>query len=87
MQLVAVAAAVAIAAVGTVAAYALVDVTVGARATVHDELSGLDLSEHGEEAYFGGEVGAVAGQGLALGSSVIVARGEPAPATALASAT
>jgi Amt family ammonium transporter len=87
VQLVAVAAAVAIAAVGTVAAYALVDVTVGARATVHDELSGLDLSEHGEEAYFGGEVGAVAGQGLALGSSVIVARGEPAPATALASAT
>ena len=72
VQLVAVLAAVAIAAVGTAAAYGLVRITVGARASVHDELSGLDLSEHGEEAYFGGEVGAAAGPGLALGSGVIV---------------
>ena len=77
VQLVAVLAAVALAVVGTTAAYALVRVTVGARATVHDELSGLDHSEHGEEAYFGGDVGAVAGPGLALGSGVIVARQEP----------
>ncbi len=88
VQLVAVLAAVAIAAVGTVAAYVVVQVTIGARATVHEELSGLDLSEHGEEAYFGGDVGAVAGPGLALGGGVIVparpvavAAAEPLPAT------
>lgn len=73
VQVVAVLAAVAIAAVGTAAAYGLVQLVLGARATVHDELAGLDLVEHGEEAYFGGDVGAVAGPGLALGSSVIVA--------------
>jgi Amt family ammonium transporter len=73
VQLVSVAAAVAIAAVGTAVAYGLVHLAFGARATVHDELAGLDLVEHGEEAYFGGDVGAVTGPGLALGSSVIVA--------------
>jgi Amt family ammonium transporter len=80
VQLLAVAAAVGIAAVGTVAAYALVHAVFGARATVHDELTGLDLSEHGEEAYFGGDVGAVAGPGFAVGSSVIVAPAEAAAA-------
>jgi Amt family ammonium transporter len=80
VQLVAVAAAVAIAAAGTAAAYGLVHLTLGARATVHDELAGLDLVEHGEEAYFGGDVGAVAGPGLALGSSVIVATTVAQPA-------
>jgi ammonia channel protein AmtB len=78
VQLLAVLAAVGIAAVGTVAAYALVHVTLGARATVHDELAGLDPAEHGEEAYFGADVGAVAGPGFSLGGSVIVAT---APAT------
>jgi hypothetical protein len=53
------------------------------RATVHDELSGLDLSEHGEEAYFGGDLGAFAGPGLALGGSVIVSAPQrSAPAAA-----
>ena len=81
VQLVAVLAAVAIAAAGTAAAYGLVHLALGARATVHDELAGMDLAEHGEEAYFGGDVGAVAGPGLALGSAVIVSA-HPAPAAA-----
>ncbi len=78
VQALAVLASAALAAAGTAVAYGVVRVTVGARAGVHDELAGLDLSEHGEEAYFGGDVVAAAGSGLALGSSVIVAA-EPHP--------
>ena len=47
-------------------------VTAGLRVPVRDEIEGLDLSEHGEEAYFGGEVGSFAGPGVTLGQSVIV---------------
>ena len=79
VQAVAVLATAAIAVVGTAAAYWIVQATVGARASVHDELAGLDLVDHGEEAYFGGDVGAVAGPGFALGGSVIV-HSHPAPA-------
>jgi Amt family ammonium transporter len=72
VQALAVVAAIAIAAVGTTVIYGVLHVVMGVRADVHDEILGLDLSEHGEEAYFGGDVGAVAGPGLALGHSVIV---------------
>ena len=78
IQALAVLAAVAIAAVGTAAIYGLLRVTMAVRADVHEEIEGLDLSEHGEEAYFGGDVGAVAGPALALGHSVIVAAPPPA---------
>jgi Amt family ammonium transporter len=73
VQALAVLATVAIAAVGTVVIYGVLRLTMGVRADVHDELNGLDLAEHGEEAYFGGDVGAAAATGLALGRSVIVA--------------
>src|SRR5216110_726088 len=53
IQLVAVLAAVAIAAAGTALIMVFVRATLGARARMADELIGLDLSEHGEEAYFG----------------------------------
>ena len=69
VQLYAVLAAVAIAAVGTIAILALLKLTFGARARIADEMLGLDLSEHGEEAYFGGEA---ALGGSALAQSVIV---------------
>jgi Amt family ammonium transporter len=81
VQIVAVLAAVAIAAVGTVAIYGVLRLTMAVRADVHDEISGLDLTEHGEEAYFGGDVGAVAGPALALGHSVIVAASPAAAAS------
>jgi ammonium transporter, Amt family len=74
VQAIAVLAAVAIAAVGTVAIYGVLRLTMTVRADIHEEISGLDLTEHGEEAYFGGDVGAVAGPALALGHSVIVAK-------------
>jgi len=83
VQAIAVLAAVAIAAVGTVAIYGLLRATMAVRAGVHEEIAGLDLAEHGEEAYFGGDVGAVAGAGLALGHSVIVPAPQPAAARAV----
>jgi Amt family ammonium transporter len=70
VQIYAVLAAVVLAAVGTVAILALVRATLGTRSRVADELIGLDLSEHGEEAYFGGEAGLSGG--IALAQSVIV---------------
>ncbi|HEV8304654.1 MAG TPA: ammonium transporter [Gemmatimonadales bacterium] len=63
VQLLAVSATVVFAAVGTAVILKVVQVTLGARAGVHEEMTGLDLSEHGEEAYFGGG---------ALGGSVVV---------------
>lgn len=44
---------------------------------MREEITGLDLSEHGEEAYFGGDVGSFAGPGIALGEGVTVS---PLPA-------
>jgi ammonium transporter, Amt family len=73
VQLYAVLAAVVIAAVGTVVILALVRAVFGTRAKIADEMIGLDLSEHGEEAYFGGEA---ALGGSALAQSVIVSHTE-----------
>ena len=75
VQLVAVLAAAALAAVGTTIIMVVVNVTLGAKAGVREQLSGLDLSEHGEEAYFGGEQGALAGAGV-IGEGVIVSHME-----------
>jgi Amt family ammonium transporter len=77
VQFYAVVAAIIIAAVGTIAILALVRAVFGTRARMADELIGLDLSEHGEEAYFGGEAGMSGG--VSLAQSVIVAE-DPGPA-------
>ncbi|HTR21722.1 MAG TPA: ammonium transporter [Gemmatimonadales bacterium] len=50
-QALAVLASIALAAVGTVVTLTIVQLTLGARAGVHEEVDGLDRSEHGEEAY------------------------------------
>jgi len=60
------------AALGTLAILKLVDVTIGARADVPEESAGLDLSQHGEEAYSVG-LGSFAGTGGSLGRQ----RGRP----------
>jgi len=77
VQLVAVLAAIAIAAVGTALIMTFVNATLGAKVGVKEQLSGLDLSEHGEEAYFG-EQGAAPTPGLSLGAGVIVSSAVPA---------
>jgi Amt family ammonium transporter len=69
VQVYAVLAAVVAASIGTIAILALIRATLGTRARVADELIGLDLSEHGEEAYFGGEAGM---GGISLAQSVVV---------------
>jgi Amt family ammonium transporter len=71
VQLTAVLATVVLAAAGTVVILTLVNATLGAKAGVKEQLSGLDLSEHGEEAYFG-EQGAAPAPGLSIGEGVIV---------------
>jgi Amt family ammonium transporter len=50
-QLVGIAMAWAFAAVGTIVLLKITDVVVGVRATEEQEIEGLDLTEHGEEAY------------------------------------
>jgi len=74
VQLLAVVAAAAFAAAGTAVILKLLQVTIGARAGVSEELAGLDLSEHGD-------LGSLAGPGSALGGSVIVHAREPATVT------
>jgi ammonium transporter, Amt family len=81
VQLAAVLATVTIAAVGTAVIMKLVQVTLGAKAGVREQLTGLDLSEHGEEAYFG-EQGATPAPGVALGQGVIVSAVPAEPALA-----
>ena len=79
VQLLAVLATVALAASATAIIMTVVNVTLGAKAGVREQLTGLDLSEHGEEAYFG-EQGATSVPGVALGGGVIVSHAVPAPA-------
>jgi Amt family ammonium transporter len=71
VQVIAILAAIAISVVGTVVFMMLLKVTVGVKAGVREQLTGLDLSEHGEEAYFG-DVGGTAAPGSSLGEGVIV---------------
>jgi Amt family ammonium transporter len=79
-QAIAVLAAAVFAGVATFGILWLIKVTLGLRADVHDEIGGLDVSEHGEEAYFGGELGSFAGPGVSLGESVVLShRGELIP--------
>src|SRR5881296_204936 len=83
IQLVAVLATVVLAATGTAVIMLIVKATVGVKADVRAQLAGLDLSEHGEEAYFGWD-GSAAGPGISLGEGVIVntVPAEPVGATA-----
>jgi ammonium transporter, Amt family len=58
------------------------------RVTVPDEIRGSDLSEHGEEAYYGEDINALAGRAIALGDSVLIPAsdfGKPAPDSSLRS--
>lgn len=71
-QLLAVGAAAAFAALGTIGIVALVRATIGVRVGVEDEITGLDLSEHGEEAYFGSDMDSFVGTSSGLGQGVIV---------------
>jgi Amt family ammonium transporter len=73
VQLLAVGVTVALA--GSVTAIVLVAMRAAGslRVPIADEIRSVDLSEHGEEAYSGGDdVGALAGRAIALGESVLI---------------
>ena len=70
VQALAVGATIVLALVGTVVILGLVRLVVPLRLALPDEIEGIDVSAHGEEAYFGGDVAALAGRGISLGASV-----------------
>ncbi len=69
IQVLSVLVAAALAAVGTGVILTVLKAVMGLRASSQDEELGLDISDHGEAAYHGGEYG-VSGAGVSLGSSV-----------------
>jgi Amt family ammonium transporter len=85
-QLVALAATIVLASVGTLVILLAVRALVGLRVPVADEIAGVDLSEHGEEAYVGGDVGDLAGRRAVLGGSVVLPAAEVAARRSGASA-
>ena len=78
IQALAVLAAIVLAAVGTAVILVVVRATLGVRPEVRDEITGLDLTEHGEEAYLGGDLGGLAGPGVAIGEGVVLSTAPPA---------
>ena len=70
VQLLAVGATMVLAAAGTFVILTIVKAVLPLRLAVPEEIDGPDQSEHGEEAYYGGDVAALAGRRIALGQSV-----------------
>jgi len=62
----------------------LVGVAMPLRVPLGDEIAGVDVSEHGEEAYYGGDVGELAGRRIALSGSVLLPSNEIAAGGATA---
>ncbi|GAC1693756.1 MAG: ammonium transporter [Gemmatimonadaceae bacterium] len=82
IQLQAVLATIALSVVGTSTIFLVVRATVGIRLSLADEVAGIDLGEHGEEAYHGEGVGELAGRRVPLGDSVLIPEHEIRPTPA-----
>jgi Amt family ammonium transporter len=76
VQAIAVLATVAFAGGGAAALLALVRLVTPLRVGTPDEIDGVDVSEHGERAYHGDDVGDLAGRGLPLGGVVVLPSAE-----------
>jgi Amt family ammonium transporter len=87
IQLVAIVATLAFAGGATAVTLVVLRAFGGIRVPVADEIAGVDLSEHGETAYYGEDVGALAGQPLVLGESVMLPIAEVRRAAAATPAT
>jgi ammonium transporter, Amt family len=72
IQGIAVLAAAGLAVLGTTVIFWVLRVVFGVRAAVRDEIAGLDLAEHGEEAYLGADLGGLTGPGVSLGEGVVL---------------
>ncbi|HEU4563561.1 MAG TPA: ammonium transporter [Gemmatimonadaceae bacterium] len=79
VQAIAVGSTVLFAGAATAAVLALVRAVAGLRVPLAGEIAGVDLSEHGEEAYHGGDVGELAGRRAALGDGVLIPASEIRP--------
>jgi ammonium transporter, Amt family len=75
-QAVAVLATIAFAGVMTALVLQALKVTVGLRIPIADEVHGIDVSEHGEAAYHGGDIGELGGRRVPLGASVLLPASE-----------
>ncbi|HEX6533762.1 MAG TPA: ammonium transporter [Gemmatimonadaceae bacterium] len=76
VQLIAAGAAVAWSAGVTTVVLVALRAVAALRVSEGDERAGVDLSEHGEEAYHGGEIGELAGRPVRLGDSVLLPASE-----------
>ena len=76
VQAVAVAGAIVIAGAGTAAIFGVLRAFGSLRVTLADEIAGIDVSQHGEQAYHDGDLGEPAGGDVALGGSVLIAASE-----------
>ena len=86
VQAIAVVATVLFSGVATAGILLVLRATVGLRVSLPHELAGVDGSEHGEEAYHGGDIGELAGGMGALGHSVIMVTRDVPPADRSAAA-
>jgi ammonium transporter, Amt family len=73
VQVIAILATVVLAAVGTGVLLAAIKALGGLRISLADEIAGIDVTEHGERAYHGGDLGELAG---GLGDSIVLAHAE-----------
>ncbi|MEP7086815.1 MAG: ammonia channel protein, partial [Gemmatimonadota bacterium] len=73
VQILAVLATVLLAAVGTGILLGIVKALGGLRISLADEIAGIDVTEHGEQAYHGGDLDELAGAGL--GDSIVLPHG------------
>jgi Amt family ammonium transporter len=76
VQLAAVLATMALAGGMTALLLTAIRATVGLRVPIADELRGIDVTEHGEEAYHDGGIGELAGRRIPLGESVLIPASE-----------
>jgi Amt family ammonium transporter len=84
VQLIAILATIVLAGAGTALVLGALKAVVGLRIAMLDEVRGVDLTEHGEAAYHGGDIGELAGRRTALGESVLIPASEiRAPAATL----
>jgi Amt family ammonium transporter len=85
IQLIAVSVTVLLGVVGTGVIFGAIRLVMPLRVSVDDEIRGVDLTEHGEEAYYGEDINALAGRAISIGESVLIPAHEiqrPTPGSA-----
>jgi Amt family ammonium transporter len=72
VQLIAISVTMGLAGTATAAVLGLLHVLVGIRIPLEAEVSGIDINEHGEEAYSGADIGMLVGRRASVGQSVVM---------------